>query len=171
MRTINLERHNDDWSVSLKTETAVIKGILSDNFKAAYHIGSTAIKAIMAKPVIDILLEVRSIEEIDKLNKEFEKWGYEAKGEYGIKGRRFFQKGGDKRTHHIHAFESGSPEIERHNLFVEFMNAHPIEAARYEKLKIELAKKFKDDPNGYAEGKSSFIKHIDKKAIQWKQSL
>ncbi len=91
----------------------------------AYHIGSTAIPEIQSKPVIDILLEVLSLRELDKHTIKLEELGYEAKGDYGIEGRRFFQKGCHVRTHHIHAFETGNPEIKRHALFVAFMNAHP----------------------------------------------
>ncbi|MEN8180342.1 MAG: GrpB family protein [Pseudomonadota bacterium] len=169
-RTIKLEKYDANWSTSFKSEVAIIRVILSSNLIAAYHIGSTAILGIRAKPVIDILLEVRSVGEVDKHNTEFEKCGYEPKGEFGIKGRRFFQKGGNERTHHIHVFESGNPEIERHRLFVEFMNAHPLEASKYETLKLDLANKFMHEPDRYSEGKSGFIQIIDKKALQWEHS-
>ena len=137
---------------------------------ASYHIGSTAIPGIMAKPVIDILLEVKSIDKIDELDKEFEGLGYEVKRDYGIEGRRFFQKGKNERTHHIHIFESGNTEIERHRLFVEFMQAHPGSAAEYEKLKLKLIKQHKGDPEKYSQGKLTFIQSIDKDAIAWKCS-
>ena len=169
MRTIKLESHNLNWSTLYENEVAIISAILSSNLISASHIGSTAISGIRAKPVIDILLEVCSLSEVDKCNKEFEKYGYESKGEFGIKGRRFFQKGGNNRTHHIHAFESGNPEIERHKLFVEFMNTHPEEAFKYEQLKIELANTFMHDPDKYSEGKSKFMQAIDCKAYQWKR--
>ncbi len=96
--------------------------------------------------------------------------GYEAKGEYGIKGRRFFQKGENERTHHIHIFESGNPEVERHRLFVEFMNSHPNRAAEYEKLKMKLSSKYKEEPEKYSQGKSVYIQAIDAEAIEWKNS-
>jgi len=78
-----------------------------------------------AKPIIDILLVVKSLNNIDNYTKELFQLGYEAKGEYGFVGRRFFQKGGDNRTHHVHVFEEGNPEIERHVLFVEYLKCHP----------------------------------------------
>ncbi len=117
MRIIELEEHNEKWSKVFDNEVGVIKAILKENIVAASHIGSTAILGIRAKPVIDILLEARSLNEVDKHNKVLEELGYEAKGEYGIKGRRFFQKGKNERTHHLHIFESGNPEIERHRLY------------------------------------------------------
>jgi GrpB-like predicted nucleotidyltransferase (UPF0157 family) len=170
MRTINLVEHSEKWPTDFEKEVNSIKDILSENLIAAYHIGSTAISGLRAKPVIDILLEVRSLSEVDKRNKRLEEIGYEAKGENGIYGRRFFQKGGKERTHHIHVFETGSQEIQRHKLFVEFMNAHPDRVAAYEKLKIELAGKYKQEPDKYSEGKAAFIKDIDAEAAVWKNS-
>jgi len=170
MRTINLVEHSERWATDFEKEVGSIKDILSENLIAAYHIGSTAISGLRAKPVIDILLEVRFLSEVDKRNKRLEELGYEAKGEYGIEGRRFFQKGGKERTHHIHVFETGNLEIERHKLFVEFMNAHPGRVAEYEKLKIELASKYKQEPDKYSEGKAVFIKDIDVEATGWKNS-
>ena len=51
------------------------------------------------------------------------KLGYIAKGEFGIEGRRFFLKGVYDRTHHMHIFESGSPEVDRHLNFRDYMIA------------------------------------------------
>jgi GrpB-like predicted nucleotidyltransferase (UPF0157 family) len=170
MRAISLVEHRERWSTDFEKEADSIKVILSDNLLAAYHIGSTAISGLRAKPVIDVLLEVRSLCELDKRNTELEELGYEAKGEYGIEGRRFFQKGGKERTHHVHAFKTGNHEIERHKLFVEFMKAHPHRAAEYEKLKMELESKYKEEPDKYSEGKAAFIKVIDVEASEWKIS-
>jgi GrpB-like predicted nucleotidyltransferase (UPF0157 family) len=171
MRIIELEAYNQNWPREFEKEVAILKGVLSDNFIAAYHIGSTAIVGIKAKPVIDILLEVKSINQIGNHNQEFEGLGYEAKGEYGIKGRRFFQKGNNERTHHIHIFETGNSEIKRHRQFVEFMNSHPHRAAEYEKLKIELSIHYKEKPEKYAQSKSVFIHNIDIEASTWKAQL
>ena len=169
MRTIILEQHNSDWSNSFQREIALIKPVFLENYAAAYHIGSTAIPSICAKPVIDILIAVRSIDRIDKYPPQLEKALYRAKGEYGLKGRRFFQKGNEVITHHLHIFESGHSEIERHRLFVEFMKVHPDKAADYERLKIKLARKYKNQPDQYSQSKSTFIHAIDLEASAWKK--
>lgn len=170
MRIISLVEHSENWSTDFEKEARSIKSILSENLVASYHIGSTAISGLKAKPVIDILLEVRSLSEVDRHNGKLEGFGYEAKGEYGIEGRRFFQKGESERTHHVHVFETGNPEIERHKLFVEFMNTHPRRVAEYEILKTKLESKYKQEPDKYSEGKSTFIKAIDAEAVKWKNS-
>lgn len=79
--------------------------------------------------MIDILIEVKDIEAINQYNLQMEALGYEAKGENGLKGRCFFRKGGNKRTHHVHIYENGNREIVRHTLFRDYLIAHPEKAA------------------------------------------
>ena len=61
-----------------------------------------------AKPIIDIMPVVERIGGVDRYNHGFETIGYECMGEFGIPGRRYFRKGGEKRTHQIHIFERGT---------------------------------------------------------------
>ncbi len=169
MRTLGLIEHNKNWSHQFETEVSEIVAIKNLGIIAAYHIGSTAIVAIKAKPVIDIMLEVHDLRVIDKHNSSFNKLGYDSKGALGIIGRRFFQKGESYRTHHLHIYQSGNHEIERHRLFVEFLNYFPHKALEYEKLKMILMDKFSKDPQKYSSGKSTFIHRIDTEAKNWKK--
>lgn len=57
---------------------------------------------LAAKPIIDIMPVVRSLEKTDQKASEFEKEGYEYLGEFGIRGRRYLRKGQDERTHQVH---------------------------------------------------------------------
>ncbi len=152
-----------------KEESEKIKNILNDIILDIHHIGSTAIPGIKAKPVIDILVEVKNIEEVDRYNHKMKELGYEAMGEHGIPKRRFFRKGGNNRTHHIHIFQMGNEEIERHINFKEYLVAHPDKAREYSELKEKLANKYTYDAENYTNGKGDFIKKIDRKArLRWK---
>ena len=93
--------------------------------------------------------------------------GYEARGEFGLPGRRFFVKGIPKRTHNVHIFRAGSLEISRHLAFRDYMIAHPDDARKYSELKQKLAIRYKGDINGYCDGKDAFVKDMEKKAIAW----
>ena len=152
-----------------KEESKKIKNVFSDIIIDIHHIGSTAIPGIKAKPVIDILVEVKDIEGVDQYNHKMKELGYEAMGEYGIPKRRFFRKGGNNRTHHIHIFQTGNEEIERHINFKEYLIAHPDKAREYSKLKEKLADKYAHDVENYTNSKSNFIKEIDRKAKLWKK--
>jgi len=95
------------------------------------------------------------------------KEGYEPLGEYGIKNRRFFQKGGDKRTHHIHIFQENDINVIRHIAFRDYLNYNKKRLKEYENLKIKLAKKFPYNVDLYCNGKDSFIKEIEQEALIW----
>ncbi len=97
--------------------------------------------------------------------------GYEAMGEYGLVGRRYFRKENPPgiRTHHVHIYEIYSPEIERHLAFRDYMIAHPEEAEQYSQLKQKLAQKYPQDIEGYMDGKDEYVKRIERKAIQWQK--
>jgi GrpB-like predicted nucleotidyltransferase (UPF0157 family) len=160
-RKVELVPHDPNWAIQFEQEAKLIKRILRDNCLAIHHIGSTAIPNIHAKPVIDCLIEVNDLNLVDKLNSEFEKLGYECKGEFGIPGRRFYQKGGEQRTHHIHLFQQGNPEIARHLAFRDFMLANPNYAKAYSAIKRCLAEVFPYDIASYIKGKASFVQMID----------
>ncbi len=162
-RIVKVAPHNSKWEEKFKEEANKIEKIFEEIFVDIYHIGSTAVPLVKAKPIIDIMVEVEDINKVNSYNKQMEVLGYVALGEYGIPKRRFFQKGGNRRTHHVHIFESGSPQIKRHVDFRDYLISHPKVAKEYSRLKEKLAKKYRYDIGKYQEGKESFIKKIDKK--------
>lgn len=167
MRKVEVVPYQEVWGRMYQEESEKIKAIFGKRLVNVYHIGSTAIPNMSAKPVIDIMVEVNNIAEVDNYNYKMQQLGYQAMGENGIPDRRFFLKGGDNRTHHVHVFVQGHDEITRHLTFRDYMIAHPEETWRYSQLKKQLAKKFPTDINSYIEGKNNYIKEIDKKAGDW----
>src|SRR4030095_564220 len=141
MREVKVVPHNPQWRDAFESEAKHVAAALGENVAAIHHVGSTAIPNIYAKPIIDMLVEVRDITEVDGQSSAMESLGYEVMGEYGIPGRRYFRKDNKEgiRTHHIHAFEAGSAEAERHLAFRDYMIAHPVDAQRYSELKRKLA--------------------------------
>lgn len=166
-RTIEVVPHQAEWKNDYANEEKKIKNVFKDELISIHHIGSTSIPGICAKPVIDIMVIVRDIWKVDMLNDEMLTIGYFSKGEYGIKGRRFFVKGQHNRTHNVHVYQAGHYEILSQLNFRDYLIAYPDEAKRYEKLKQELSEKFKFDIDKYNEGKDSFIKEIINKADEW----
>ena len=66
--------------------------ILGKNCAGVYHIGSTSVKGLAAKPIIDIMPVVKDISLVDAHDKEFESLGYECRGEFGIPEEDFTPK-------------------------------------------------------------------------------
>lgn len=160
---IKIVPYDNQWPLLFESEAIVIKQALGNNCVAIHHIGSTAVPGLSAKPVIDILPVVRDIQEVDKRTKAMESLGYETKGENGIAFRRYFQKGGELRTHNVHMYEEGDPEIDRYLRFRDWLRTHPEDAQKYAELKTKLAAEFSHDIIQYCNGKDAFVADIDRK--------
>lgn len=165
---ISMVPHNLAWRHEFQREAERVSAAVGSNAATVHHMGSTAIPTVYAKPVIDILLVVQDLAALDEKQPEMEVLGYEARGEYGIPGRRFFRRDNERgdRTHQIHAFEDGSPQIARHLAFRDYMIAHPETAQAYSDLKRELAAKHPEDIEAYMDGKDEFIQEINRRAAQ-----
>lgn len=94
-----VKEYNPLWVKEFEKEKEVIAKILGANAAEIYHIGSTAVPGLCAKPVIDIMPVVYSLAAADDAADKFRAAGYEYLGEFGIPGRRYLRKGGDERTH------------------------------------------------------------------------
>ncbi|RBP89983.1 GrpB-like predicted nucleotidyltransferase (UPF0157 family) [Cytobacillus firmus] len=163
---IRLTEFSNNWALMYRQETQILKTIFKDDIIKCEHFGSTAVRGMKAKPVIDMMCLVKDIEKIDKFKEEMRNLGYEAAGEWGITGRRLFRKGGENRSHHLHFYQFDNPQIERHLIFRDFLRSHPAEATRYTKYKEELAKRF-DDTSEYSQAKKTFVKEMEQKALAW----
>ncbi len=165
---IHMVPHAPHWRQEFESEAAQITAALGAGVVAVHHVGSTAIPGIYAKPVLDLLLVVQSVDALDVRQPEMEALGYEARGEYGIPGRRFFRRDNEAgdRTHQIHAFENGSPQIAQHLAFRDYMIAHPETAQEYSDLKRRLAAEHPNDSKAYMDGKDAFIQEIDRRTAQ-----
>ena len=159
---IEILPYSPDYPQMFRSEALRIKQAMGSNFCEIYHIGSTAIPDMPAKPIIDILVSILDIEKVDACNIAMEELGYSVKGENGMAFRRFFQKITPQK-YHVHVFEKSDTEIARHILFRDWMRTHPQDAAEYAKLKKTLAKKFPSDILKYCFGKDTFVAAIDAK--------
>lgn len=163
---ITVTDYNPLWAKKYEKESSLIQGILAGNCIAIYHIGSTSVKGLAAKPIIDIMVVVKSLEKVDDAAKDFSKIGYKYLGEFGMAGRRYLRKGGDERTHQIHIFQADDwNNIGRHLAFRDYMRTHEEERKKYAKIKIELAHRFPHNIDGYCDGKENFVREIEELAL------
>lgn len=169
MRKVEITPYNKDWPLMYEEEAKKLRKIFGSEIIEIHHIGSTSVDGLMAKSVIDIMPVVRDVNQVDDFNIAMNDIGYESKGENGLPGRRFFQKGGDERTHHIHFYGVGDPEIERHLAFRNYLRTHPDAIKKYGSLKKELSQRFPNDIEAYISGKEELVSEIEKKAMDWYQ--
>jgi GrpB-like predicted nucleotidyltransferase (UPF0157 family) len=150
------------WKDFFAAEARVLRTCLGETALDIQHIGSTAIAGIAAKPIIDILVETRSLEESDARAQAMEEAGYEARGEHGISGRRYFKKeaGPSGVGFHVHVFARGAEHIARHIRFRDFLLLNPGIAQDYSALKQSLADSAGVLVVDYAERKAEFVRRV-----------
>ncbi len=155
---VQIRQYDDKWNDLFVSESQRISEVLGDNCIDIYHIGSTSVPGLSAKPIIDIMPVVRdiSITNIAALAK----LGYRSYGELGIPFRRYLSSS----KCHIHIFEQNNPEIKKHLLFVNYLKYNDKERLRYEILKKKLAKRFSNDRQSYTFAKAPLIHDILKRA-------
>lgn len=159
MRSVVVVPYDKQWPEMFKAESALIKTFLGEIVKDIHHIGSTAVPGLAAKPVIDILLEVYDINPLDKYRSAMARAGYVARGENGIAGRRYFIKGGDRRSHQLHAFAVGDTQILRHLAFRDYLRKNSDIAEKYAVIKRAAASLYNNDAHRYSAFKADFIEH------------
>ncbi len=162
---ILLENYNDSWIDKAVKEISQIKAQCCFPWLIAIeHIGSTAIKNIQAKPVIDILIGVDDIEKARLLLIPILKdMGYVFWSDNPEKDRLFLVKGmppfGNKRTHHLHVCKFNSTKWKERLLFRDYLNTNESARLGYETLKLKLAGEFINDREKYTDGKAAFIRN------------
>ena len=163
---ITVREYDPAWKEMYCKEKCRIIGILGSECISVYHIGSTSVPGLAAKPIIDIMVSVRTLSGVDSCRESFEAIGYEWLGEFGIPGRRYLRKGGDERTHQMHIFQCDDRyNIERHLAFRSYLGKHADAREAYAALKKNLAAEFPYDIEGYCSGKHAAVKEMEKKAL------
>lgn len=163
---VRLTDYSEDWSRMFKAEAEYLKKIFGDLIIRCEHFGSTSVKGMKAKPVIDMMCIVKIIEKVDLFHNQMKSLGYDVAGEWGIAGRRLFRKGGENRTHHIHFYQWDNPEIERHLIFRDYLRAHPEEVDKYSYFKEKLAQRY-NTTNEYSPAKKQFVREMEQSALRW----
>lgn len=159
---IILKEHNTDyknWYEEKKTE--IIKAIGKSNIKRINHIGSTAVEGLIAKPTVDILLEINDNSDIQNVISLLTEDGWVLMADEWVSMRRLsFNKGYTPRgfaekVFHLHVRLLGDcNEL----YFRDYLIEHKNIAEEYGKLKLGLKEKYEHNRDGYTEAKSDFIK-------------
>lgn len=159
MKEITLAAYNPEWPKLFTQEAKVLKKVFKDLSIAIYHKGSTSVPNLMAKPIIDITIEVEDIAKVSQLNQALVAIGYEALGEYGMPLRRFFTKT-NPQAYNLHVWDKGHDEIAKDLLFRNALIQNSQARLAYENLKKKLKDQHQFEPEQYIFGKDRLIKEI-----------
>ena len=123
------------------------------------HIGSTAIPAIKAKPIIDIVVGVTDFDKVMLHNEQLRQVGIFYRGS-DVERQLLYVMGDmekDIRTHHIHVVKWNGTEWKKYIHFRDYLNDNENMALQYQKVKEELESKYADDRVAYTNGKQDMI--------------
>jgi GrpB-like predicted nucleotidyltransferase (UPF0157 family) len=158
---IHLVPYDATWIAQFERERALLEKLLAPWRRGPIeHVGSTAIPRLCAKPVIDVMVGVTSLDESEPAKAALREAGYQY-AEYKIDVMHWFCKPSfAMRTHHLHLIPYQAPLWHDRLKFRDMLRADPALAADYAALKLDLANKFEFDREAYTEGKSPFIARI-----------
>jgi len=175
---VAIVQYNPAWPKMFEDEAAFLRWKLPQNLvKRIEHFGSTAVPGLSAKPIIDILVEVTSLEETKKqIMPILEAEGYEYfwRPAFGDDGPPYYvwfikRNSENKRTHHIHMVETDS-ELWGRLYFRDYLRQFPVKAKCYDELKRKLSEEYSNDRVKYTEEKGDFILLVTKKAKEYYKS-
>lgn len=162
---VELVAYDSNWETQANTEMNKLRLLFPSQIIDIQHVGSTAIPGIVSKPIVDIQIAVKSLDEMKIIAiPALQKLGYEYWYENPDPERMFFVKGmppfGEKRTHHVHIVEPTSRHWKEKMAFRDYLKSHPNIAREYEKIKMQCATQYKYDREKYTDAKTKFIKEI-----------
>jgi GrpB-like predicted nucleotidyltransferase (UPF0157 family) len=168
--TVELVPYQEDWQRSAMEVMSELKEILGNTAIAIQHIGSTAIRSIHAKPIIDIAVGVEKLEDIQPYIPTLEQHDFIYRGQ-DVAGQILFVLTGiekDIRTHYIHIVEWKGTAWNNYINFRDYLNTFEEKAALYDRCKQSLAAQFPTDRGKYTAGKQKLIDQLLKEASFWK---
>lgn len=163
---IFLTKHRSQWAVWYREEERRLYAILRQINVKINHIGSTAIKTIWAKPIVDILMEIPGNACMGEVKEILLQNGYfcmaESKNRISF-NMGYTENGFAEKVYHLHLRRTGDND---ELYFRDFMNDNPPLAKEYENLKLRLCKKFEHNRDAYTEAKGQFITNYTNRARQ-----
>ncbi len=171
---ITLSDHDPSWADEFNKIKHVIESHLQSLVLSIEHIGSTSVKGLSAKPILDIDVVISDMNLFPLVSTKLRNLGYYHEGNLGIEGREAFGRENNhvpkdvsasiRMDHHLYVCPKYSKELMRHLAFRNYLRQNPEAAYAYEELKKRLAKNSKDRAS-YTTEKSKFIDNILKEIL------
>ncbi len=159
---VELTDYDPCWPLRFAEERRRLKSLFPGVFVDIEHIGSTAVPGMRAKPLIDLLAGVPSMQVAVALNRTIGRADYTTSASYNesLTTRQWFMRQQDgQRTHHLHVVVHQGEEWRARLRFRDRLRADPDLRARYLALKEDLVRRFSGDRDAYTSGKSEFVEN------------
>lgn len=161
---ILLEPHNPAWKEWYEQEAEQIRrAVGGGNVLRLSHVGSTSVPGLLAKPTVDILLEVSEKTQLEGMVAELERTGYlyapqpQKPAPHMMLMKGYTLQGFAPKVFHLHVrYLADQDEL----YFRDYLRAHPEAAAEYAALKEQLGQRFRHDRDAYTDAKGAFVAEI-----------
>jgi GrpB-like predicted nucleotidyltransferase (UPF0157 family) len=153
---VYLAEYCEEWPSLFEVEAARLSNALGRRAIAIEHYGSTSISGLAAKPVIDLLVGVATLDHALVLIPQMEQLGYDFAPDAGVPGHHIFGLG-THRTHLAHFVQFDGDQWRACLAFRDRLRASQSLTRAYEALKQGLAKEFPTDRAAYTAAKTDFI--------------
>jgi GrpB-like predicted nucleotidyltransferase (UPF0157 family) len=155
---VHIVPYDPEWVAKFETEKAFLETLLAPwRLGPIEHVGSTAVVGLCAKPVIDVMVGVTSLNESEPAKDVLCRAGYQY-ADYKTDVMHWFCKPSfAMRTHHLHLIPFGSPLWRDRLKFRDLLRTDSTLAGEYAALKLQLASRFEFDRDAYTDGKGPFI--------------
>lgn len=157
--TVKLRKYSSRYKKLFEIERLLLEQLFGEVNPIIAHIGSTSIPNIKAKPIIDMLLVIPEYSIMELVIGKINSIGY-IKCSFQPRGEFLFKRGDENlSTHYLHLVLENQ-DWRRYIIFRDYLIQNPDEATKYESLKTELEKKYKNDRRMYTSSKEAYIENI-----------
>jgi len=156
---VRIAKPHSRWVALFEEESERLSGALHAFGPAVEHCGSTSVKNLPAKPILDILVGVPAPLDVPSIRAALAPLGYEHATWAGVPGHEVFGRG-QPRTHLVHVVPLHGPAWERMLRFRDALRGNAALAAEYTELKRKLAVRHRDDRAAYTDGKTAFVERV-----------
>lgn len=159
--------YNNNWATDYESEKERLLELFGTGVINIEHIGSTSIKGLQAKSIIDIVIVMKDFEPVDKFDRLLKAAGYVFHS--SSTERHFFRKGDPIKYHLSIAFADRGGFWVRQILFRDYLSSHIEARQEYGHLKEKLLAEDPSGLNSYLSGKTDFVNKI-LKLSGWKEN-
>ena len=163
---VEIVDYSPEWAEIFERERAAILETCSTWVMKVHHFGSTSVPGLAAKPILDIMPVVARPDDGENAVEPMTTIGYRYRGDNGLPGRFYFDKiVGGRTVVHCHMYPQDHSDVRKLVAFRDQLRANPETSIAYERLKRNLALKYRDDRESYTDGKGAFIRETTAMAL------
>jgi GrpB-like predicted nucleotidyltransferase (UPF0157 family) len=153
--------YDPQWAIEFERLSTFLWSICGSSIVVIHHVGSTSVEGLVAKPILDIDIEIRSLNFFNTVKEKLSFAGYRHEGDLDIPGREAFKVDSSPfMAHHLYVCTSDALELKRHLAFRDHLRTHPKDKDAYGEIKLNAAQHHPTDIDGYMDDKNEIITDI-----------